>query len=228
MSKKQKVLTPKQLDKIGDRFATARKNYDKNISYRKFANVMGLAHSTIRAIECGNQEPSLKDIKAYMDKFGGSYDYWLGNAACKVPSNEEITKITGLSDDAIEVMKTLKELSEEMTRLRDQKLGDFYPLIPTLNSLLEFNRGSIFFAFLMYLAQHIAWSKVNVRKELRLKDFQEKFQVEFDTLLSINENEKLKELNHMICDRSDLSEYRAMKILQELIRKIIEKEVQNG
>lgn len=48
------------------------------------------------------REPKISGFKDVADALGVSTDYLLGADECKTPSNEEIHKITGLSDKAIE------------------------------------------------------------------------------------------------------------------------------
>ena len=66
------------------------------------------SHSTIQKIEKGTQEPSYEVIKAYINEFGGSYNYWLGQDVCKELENQEIQSKICLSDKAIDVLKTYK------------------------------------------------------------------------------------------------------------------------
>jgi len=54
------------------------------------------------------REPKIIGFKAVADGLGVSTDYLLGLDQCKVPEDEEIHKITGLSDDAINNLKNLQ------------------------------------------------------------------------------------------------------------------------
>lgn len=137
MSKKEKPLSKKQLERISNVFAKARKSYNKDISYRKFAEYMGLSHSTIQAIENARQEPSISVINTYIEKFGGTFAYWLGEATCKNPDNEAIHNLTGLSEEAINKLREYKNYID----ITEANMGDYYfdvaQRLQVLNYIIE-------------------------------------------------------------------------------------------
>lgn len=117
MSKKKKESFSKsEIALISKRFADARKQKsrelyksDSALSYRELAKILDIgSHSTIQKIEKGTQEPSYEVIKAYINEFGGSYNYWLGQDVCKELENQEIQSKICLSEKAIDVLKTYK------------------------------------------------------------------------------------------------------------------------
>jgi transcriptional regulator with XRE-family HTH domain len=71
------------------------------------ADVCRVAKSTVSAWLNPNstREPTIIDFIAIADHFGVSADYLLGADECEMPDNEEIHKVTGLSDKAINSLK---------------------------------------------------------------------------------------------------------------------------
>lgn len=137
MSKKEKPLSKAQLDRISRVFAKARNNYSKDISYRKFAEYMGISHSTIQAIENARQEPSISVINAYREKFGGTYAYWLGESTCKELQNEEVHKMIGLSDKAINKLKEYNQYIKKNEAGMDNNYFNVAQRIQALNYIIE-------------------------------------------------------------------------------------------
>lgn len=137
MSKKEKPLSKKQLDRISRVFAKARNSYNKDISYRKFADYMGLSHSTIQAIENARQEPSISVINAYREKFGGTYAYWLGESTCKELQNEEIHNMIGLSDKAINKLKEYKQYIDNTEAGMSDNYFNVAQRVQALNYIIE-------------------------------------------------------------------------------------------
>ncbi len=141
MSRKKNTLSRTQLDRIALVFANARKNYSKkfniDMSFRKFGKYVGVSHSTIQAIEASRIEPSISVIHKYMAKFGGTYAYWLGESTCKELENEEIHKITGLSDNAINKLKEYKEYINKTEEGMNDNYFNVAQRIQALNYIIE-------------------------------------------------------------------------------------------
>ncbi len=80
----------------------------QGLSQKKLAEKSGITPSTLsdwvgkKKKGEDQREPKISGFKNVADALGVSMDYLLGADECKTPSNEEIHKITGLSDKAIE------------------------------------------------------------------------------------------------------------------------------
>lgn len=80
----------------------------QGLSQKKLAEKSGITPSTLsdwvgkKKKGEDQREPKISGFKNVADALGVSMDYLLGADECKTPSNEEIHKITGLSDGAIE------------------------------------------------------------------------------------------------------------------------------
>lgn len=55
------------------------------------------------------REPKIMGLKAVAEALGVSVDYLLGADECKIPTDEEIHRQTGLSDKALEKLKKLQQ-----------------------------------------------------------------------------------------------------------------------
>ena len=82
----------------------------KGLTQEKLAQKIGVTKSTISLYEVGDNVPDIKTLAALADFFGVSADYFLGKADCQAADNEEIHRVTGLSELAIERLKQFKDL----------------------------------------------------------------------------------------------------------------------
>lgn len=99
------------------------------------------------------REPKITGFKAVADVLGVSTDYLLGGDECTTPDNEEIHKITGLSDNAIKKLRRLQRNAKKNNGLAAKKLA-------ACNYLLESMDRTDFFEFLYnYLLGEFYFSK---------------------------------------------------------------------
>lgn len=140
MSRKKKGLSENQLLKIGSIFTNERKKYEKKYgetSYRKFSDIVGVSHSTIQTIEAGKLEPSLSVINAYRKQFGGTISYWLGENTCKELKNEEMHRMTGMSENAINKLKSYKNFIDNKKDYLQENYFKCLKRIQVINYLIE-------------------------------------------------------------------------------------------
>lgn len=78
---------------------------------QEIADVIGVAQSTYALYEKGDREPSLDAICKLADHYNVTTDYLLGTSDCKKADNQTVHDITGLSEDAIEVLKLIKQMA---------------------------------------------------------------------------------------------------------------------
>lgn len=80
------------------------------------------------------REPKISGFKDVADALGVSTDYLLGADECKTPSNEEIHKITGLSDGAIESLISVNNSAGTDGGTAAKRLAACNFLLETINS----------------------------------------------------------------------------------------------
>ena len=182
--------------------------------------------------------------------FDVSVDYMLGGTTYKSPNNEKIGKITGLSDEAIEVLKTmikeykyekkrfiqeweqrpewtsLEQSSEYKKLLREKIIAEskeIKDILKIFNDLLTFNN----IEYLIGLLEHI-WLYLLHGKEHDsfLKAREDKMHI-YAQEISTEFIEVYSKI-HSLDNLKDLEELRAIKTLQKLMKNMLEKEVQNG
>lgn len=95
---------------IGDRIRELRRNSDMNQA--ELAKILDVKTSTISGYESGYRNPDIEKFKLLADFFNVSYDYLLGESDSLKRENIDIAKRTGLSDEAIATLTSLKEVSE--------------------------------------------------------------------------------------------------------------------
>ena len=91
-----------------------------------FAERMGYSkesRQTVSNWENGNVQPSLKDILLMCELFSCELEYLLGIYPCKTREATDIQAVTGLSQDAIETLKTYKSWRDEENPLFGNYLG---------------------------------------------------------------------------------------------------------
>ncbi|MHB1154994.1 MAG: helix-turn-helix domain-containing protein [Eubacteriales bacterium] len=94
---------------------------------KELAEAIGITPSTFNAYIKGSQEPRICQVEIIADYFQVSTDYLLGRANCRNISNEEIHKKTGLSDEAISVLRYYKTFYDD---------SDTDNILPVINFLL--------------------------------------------------------------------------------------------
>lgn len=98
------------------RFREVREEYNKQnrdkgieITQEDMAYKCGAGKSTISRIEKGEIEPSINVLLKYADEFNVSTDYLLRYTNAKNPEHRTVSHELGLSDEAIETLKFIKE-----------------------------------------------------------------------------------------------------------------------
>lgn len=80
------------------------------------------------------REPKITGFKAVADALGVSTDYLLGGNECTTPDNEEIHKITGLSDKAIKKLRRLQRNAKKNNGSAAKKLAACNYLLESMDS----------------------------------------------------------------------------------------------
>ena len=114
---------------------------EKGINQQELAKRCDTAPSTISEWIGGSshREPKITGIKSVADALGVSIDYLLGADECKTPTNEQIHKITGLSDKALDELIKLQHSVEAKEKGAVEKLAACNYLLEALNSTKLFD-----------------------------------------------------------------------------------------
>lgn len=100
---------------IRTRFRELRLEYnerhDKQITQKDMAKEYYVAESEISRVERGAKDPQISVLYAYAEKFGVTIEYLLGYSEAKSYENATIGHELGLSDEAIETLKFIKNYS---------------------------------------------------------------------------------------------------------------------
>jgi len=91
----------------------------------------GLKRETLSQYETGKTKPDAETLLAMADAFGVSVDYLLGRADCKKISAEEVHRRIGLSEQAIEALKTVSKEKDESS----------FCMIQLINSIITKDGG---------------------------------------------------------------------------------------
>ena len=118
---------------------------DRQWTQKEFAEKVGVSPSSVSDWIGTNKkatterEPGMYAIQKIAECFGVSVDYLLGGNECKVPSDEEIHKLIGLSDKAISNLKKGTKLVAKENFSAEKKMYVVNYLIETISSsdLLE-------------------------------------------------------------------------------------------
>lgn len=111
---------------------------DRHVTQQTLAEAIKVKRQTISAYSDGSADPTLPRLCAMADFFGISIDNLTGRHECTTPENEEIRKLTGLSDSAINALKEMNQPNEEVDEVL--KLND-EPVINVVNTLLSTDKG---------------------------------------------------------------------------------------
>lgn len=118
---------------------------DRQWTQKEFAEKVGVSPSTVsdwigtNKKAATEREPGMYAIQKIAECFGVSVDYLLGGNECKSPSDEEIHKLIGLSDEAISKLKKGTKLVAQENFSAEKKMYMLNHLIETMGSsdLLE-------------------------------------------------------------------------------------------
>lgn len=118
---------------------------ERQWTQKEFAEKIGVSPSSVSDWIGTNKkakterEPGIGTTQKIAECFGVSVDYILGGNECKIPSDDEIHKLTGLSDAAISKLKKGKKLVEQENFSAEKKMYMLNHLIETIGSsdLLE-------------------------------------------------------------------------------------------
>ena len=170
--KKRKDIRTVQINKLlkkkGYRSAAA---YKRHIDYVRenpdlFPGKEFAASATFRNLMDGKSIQS-DFIEQYADDLDTSTDYLLGRTPYISIGNEEISAITGLSDDAIEVLRRINSASKE-TNPANGEGQDSRLIIHCINLLLENTRFMRGF-YVENLFRYISWYILKNPKIMDLK-----------------------------------------------------------
>jgi transcriptional regulator with XRE-family HTH domain len=118
---------------------------ERQWTQKEFAEKIDMSPSTVsdwigtNKKAATEREPGMYAIQKIAECFGVSVDYLLGGNECKAPSDEEIHKLTGLSDEAISKLKKGTTLVARENFSAEKKMYMLNHLIETIGSsdLLE-------------------------------------------------------------------------------------------
>lgn len=122
-----------ELNTIGERIRAERTK--REMSQDELAKVMYTTREQINRIENNNRIISIDMLSQLSDLFNVSTDYLLCKTVSKSSENSNISKLFGLTDDAIEILKYFN------------KINDKLPLARTLDLLLTNPEAKFFFTF---------------------------------------------------------------------------------
>ncbi len=83
----------------------------------EFAERLGVARSSISLYETGDRVPDIRFMDKVIEEFECSYDYLMGKSEAAQSENVDISKETGLSDEALDVVIRHAETINEIARL---------------------------------------------------------------------------------------------------------------
>lgn len=115
-----------------NRIVELRKDYGLNQS--EVANKIGCVLKTYQNYEQGHNFPTLEYATNLADLYKVSIDYLLGKSDYTHVENEDIEKITGLSNDAIEMLKILSNYRMKYQSIMPELGAD----IDAINAMLEY------------------------------------------------------------------------------------------
>ena len=111
---------------------------ENNLSQEDVANIIGCTRKTYALYENGTKLPTMPLLIALSDYFKVSTDYILGRSNCRSVTNDYVNKKMGLSDEAINEVKSLDQNSKMLLNLllassaaKDMLIG-LYPFICTI------------------------------------------------------------------------------------------------
>lgn len=78
---------------------------EAHLSLRDLSSKLNIAYSSLGKYERGEQQPSIETLIKIANYFEVTVDYLLGVTSCKDPSNINIEKSLGLSENAINLLK---------------------------------------------------------------------------------------------------------------------------
>ena len=109
---------------------------ERGMSQLQLAQESGISPASISEWVGGSirREPKVKGLKAVADALGVSTDYLLGADECTIPTNEEIHKMTGLSDKAIKKLRRLQRDSKKNKDPAAKKLAACNYLLEAIDS----------------------------------------------------------------------------------------------
>ena len=107
----------------GDNWRKLREERGKTV--RDFAKQVYIASPTISSIENEKKYPTVEQVIQYQKEFNVSLDYLVGLTKTKDIDNNMITMYTGLSEGAIEYLRSLDEISIDLiNRMLCQTVSD--------------------------------------------------------------------------------------------------------
>ena len=96
-----------------NRFPEFQKRFNElrgSMSQKDFAKKIGVSTPTVGFYENGERVPDALTLLMIADTCNVSVDYLLGRAECKTADNESIRNVIGLSDEAIDQLRSLSAM----------------------------------------------------------------------------------------------------------------------
>ncbi len=93
-------------------------NNGKGFKLQDVADALGVSRQSIGFYLNGTNQPTIGNLIKLVDYFHVSFDYLLGKTESRKPERDlrNAAEITGLSDDAIDALIKIKEVSKEVSR----------------------------------------------------------------------------------------------------------------
>lgn len=101
--------------KFPERLRQLREN--SGLLQSEFAEQLGVARSSISLYETGDRVPDIRFLDKVITEFGCSYDYLMGKSEATRSENVDISKETGLTDEALDVVIKHAATINEIARL---------------------------------------------------------------------------------------------------------------
>lgn len=87
------------------------------LSQSEFAERVGVSRGAISTYELGDRVPDIRFMDKVIEEFGCSYDYLMGRSEATQSENVDISKETGLSDEALDAVIKHAATINEIARL---------------------------------------------------------------------------------------------------------------
>ena len=107
MSNKKQAKLPFVKGQYGENWRRLRESTGKTV--REFAKIIQFSYPVISKIENELAVPTIEQLITYQEMFGVSFDYLIGLTATKDVDIKLVTKLTGISEDAIAVLTKARE-----------------------------------------------------------------------------------------------------------------------
>ena len=115
---------------------------DAGLLQSEFAERLGVARSSISLYETGDRVPDIRFLDKVIEEFGCSYDYLMGRSAAARNENVDISKATGLNDEALSIVLHNADALNEIAHFFSFELSGLLALSECFLTGRAFNPGS--------------------------------------------------------------------------------------